>query len=458
MREMIKKKVIASLSAVALLSGSFAGEIVGASEKNNDVVESEVVTEMIVDEEKVDIDEDLNEENVVDNSVKDDQGKIVDGEEVDSKLKKENFVVVQKDGTFLDVKSGHWAYKEIKEMAKGGIITGYQNGTFKPEDSIKRQHVALMFARSLEMEMIRGVTEFKDVPGNHMYADPIQMVYTAGIFDGNNGKFNPDQNLTRAQMAKVLTIAFDLKVKAEYDFPDVSDKHWAKDYIRALYSNGITTGSEGKFKPEDRVTRAQYSVFLHRALNLDPDFVAPPIEQPEQPSTGEKKKVEQIIKENPELFDKDVEIHEFANTSPIISKIMKEGLDVVKETDMMIHDVSSFLLLKQPGYQSHVPWVSYELSLYDNRNGNFTIAYDHYSEQANKIAKSWLKLLAPELTTLEKTVDEKITEGLIAEETGQFFDGNIEVVQIGDYRVRLGLTGFRGVMENMTIEVKLQGN
>lgn len=85
----------------------------------------------------------------------------------------------------------------------------------------------------------------------YIYAEQIQKVYQAGIFDGNDGYFNPEQNLTRAQMAKVLTLAFHLEVKADYDFPDISEDHWARDYVRALYSNGITTGSGGLFKPND---------------------------------------------------------------------------------------------------------------------------------------------------------------------------------------------------------------
>lgn len=76
---------------------------------------------------------------------------------------------VENLSSFNDVPQHHWALAEIESMKTKGIITGYDDGTFKPENSIKRQHVALMFARSLELENIREKITFNDVTENHIY-------------------------------------------------------------------------------------------------------------------------------------------------------------------------------------------------------------------------------------------------------------------------------------------------
>lgn len=191
---------------------------------------------------------------------------------------------------FKDVAKNHWAYDAIHEMRDQGIIYGYPDGTFRPSENITRKHVAALLDRALPLEPVRKAKEFKDVPKSHPYHDVIQKVQMAGIIDGDEkGNFNPEAPLTRVQMAKILDLAFGLEVKAEYDFPDVPETHWGNKHVRALYSNGITMGDGGYYKPNDPVTRAHYAAFLQRLMNLDEDFEPKPIEpvkpdpKPEQP-------------------------------------------------------------------------------------------------------------------------------------------------------------------------------
>jgi hypothetical protein len=87
-------------------------------------------------------------------------------------------------------------------------------------------------------------------------------------------------------MAKILTVAFDLDVKADYVFDDVIGSEYEK-YVKALYSNGITTGYEdATFKTDGSLTRAHYAVFMYRAMNLDPDYVAKPIKPTDSNNNG----------------------------------------------------------------------------------------------------------------------------------------------------------------------------
>lgn len=173
------------------------------------------------------------------------------------------------DIDFKDVPKNSYGYTEIMSLKDRGFINGYLDGTFKPNTAIKRMHVAALFDRSLDLKPIRQGAEFKDVPKTHPYYHEIQNVYRAGIFDGDiDGKFNPNAILTRVQMAKILDIAFNLEPYTAIKFSDVPLGHWSEKHISTLHKYNIMPGSNGKFNPSGKVTRADYAVFLYRALDV----------------------------------------------------------------------------------------------------------------------------------------------------------------------------------------------
>ena len=160
-----------------------------------------------------------------------------------------------------------WALEYIEAMAARGIITGHEDGTFKPGNSIERQHVALMFTRAMDLNKVVAATPFTDVPKTMRYYDEIMAVQQAAIFEGYQNKFRPYGKMTRAEMAKVLVVAFDIEGKGTHPFTDVPAGHWAEEYIGPLYAAGITQGvSKTKFDLNGEVTRAQFATFMYRAL------------------------------------------------------------------------------------------------------------------------------------------------------------------------------------------------
>ncbi|MGG2112602.1 S-layer homology domain-containing protein [Lysinibacillus pakistanensis] len=168
---------------------------------------------------------------------------------------------------FTDI-SNNWARDMIEDIAGRGIITGYPDGTFRPNESIKRQHIAIMLTRAFELTTKREAVPFRDVPQSHPYYDSITKLQQAGIVDGSNGAFNPNASMTRAQMAKILVLAFGLTPEGTTTFQDVPATQWSYDYISALADSGIALGYNGNFKPDEPVTRAQFVAFMYRALNL----------------------------------------------------------------------------------------------------------------------------------------------------------------------------------------------
>ena len=120
---------------------------------------------------------------------------------------------------------------------------------------------------SLQCTGISATTaEFKDVPDTSPYFAYIHDLKTLGITDGiAEGVYGPKQTLTRAQFAKFVTVAFQLKDQGgPAPFPDIRD-HWAAAYIRAAYQAGIVNGtSDTTFSPNEPVKREEASVMVWR--------------------------------------------------------------------------------------------------------------------------------------------------------------------------------------------------
>ncbi|QQP12933.1 InlB B-repeat-containing protein [Lysinibacillus agricola] len=172
------------------------------------------------------------------------------------------------DITFKDVDQ-NWAQDMIKEVAERCIIIGYPDGTFRPNDMIQRQHVVLMIDRALQPASIRDAVAFSDVPKSHVNYEQITRLQRAGIVDGSNGAFRPNASITRAEMAKVIVLAFGLTPEGNSTFKDVDPSHWASEYIAALADHNIALGDEnGHFRPNENLTRAEFTAIMYRALGL----------------------------------------------------------------------------------------------------------------------------------------------------------------------------------------------
>ena len=184
-------------------------------------------------------------------------------------IKGKRTIEVKINELFYDVPVGHPYYKEIYTLRNAKIINGYPGNLYGPKDAISRGQVAALISRSgIDLKPIRDAKQFKDVSTSHMFYNEIQTLYQAGIIDGTGDYFNPNNSLTREQLAKILVLAFSLKNQGGYEnyFNDIKQSDWAYEYILNLASNGITIGAYNNYMPKDKVTREQYAIFMYRAL------------------------------------------------------------------------------------------------------------------------------------------------------------------------------------------------
>ncbi|PEM26377.1 NEAT domain-containing leucine-rich repeat protein [Bacillus wiedmannii] len=171
---------------------------------------------------------------------------------------------------FKDVPKGHWSEKAINHLAKEKLFVGYGNGEFGFGDNITRGQVAVLIQKYLKLERnLEQKSKFIDTKGN-AYEGAIESVTQAGIMTGyDNGQFRPDGVLTRYEMSVVLQKVFQLKgnEKSVESFTDVPKGHWAEGYVKALADNNISKGDgKGNFLGDDFVTREQYAQFLYNAI------------------------------------------------------------------------------------------------------------------------------------------------------------------------------------------------
>ncbi|WP_096202401.1 S-layer homology domain-containing protein [Bacillus sp. FJAT-45350] len=170
---------------------------------------------------------------------------------------------------FKDVQSSHWAFNDIVELNNRNVITGFFDGSFKPNESITRLQAAIMLSRELKLKTdTKQISEFRDININHPYYDVIATIAAQGLITGKReGYFDPSDTLTRAEMAVIVERAYQLTGTSSVQFVDVPSTHWAEPAIQALAANQITGGyPDGTYRPSKSITRAEFSSFLYRVI------------------------------------------------------------------------------------------------------------------------------------------------------------------------------------------------
>ncbi|MFJ7952295.1 S-layer homology domain-containing protein [Lysinibacillus sp. NPDC096418] len=170
-----------------------------------------------------------------------------------------------------DVPMSHWANSVIQQMLTKQYMTTYADGNFKPEQAITRAEAAGAIARSMQIDVETSfLPNFKDVSVTHPYYKEICKLVELGVLR-NEDTFEPEAPLKRMQIAKMLTLSYEIEVDAKNKskFIDVPSTHWAKDFIESLADVGVIKGVDGQhFAPNSLVTRAQLAALVERSVDF----------------------------------------------------------------------------------------------------------------------------------------------------------------------------------------------
>ena len=164
---------------------------------------------------------------------------------------------------------GHWASEVMTEWIGYGIIAGYEDGTVRPDKSITRAEMTAMLDRVMGYQTMAD-NHFSDLDDN-WYTEVILKGNAAGVISGyEDGTVRPNATISRqeatAMIARVL--ALDTENVPEADFTDsdtVAD--WAKDAVNAMAAKGYVNGSDGQFRPTAGMTRAEVVTILNNIFD-----------------------------------------------------------------------------------------------------------------------------------------------------------------------------------------------
>ncbi len=171
---------------------------------------------------------------------------------------------------FTDIPANHQFNKEINHLVNLGAISGYQDGTYRASQQVTRGQAAKILAISLRMPLINpNQPTFKDVPKSNANYQYIETLAAKGIIGGyEDGTFRPGNSLSRAQMSKIIANSFDLTERSFVMFQDVDRNAWYYPHIDQLATSKITTGyPDNTFKPNAIVTRGQIAAFVSRGIH-----------------------------------------------------------------------------------------------------------------------------------------------------------------------------------------------
>ncbi|QOS81642.1 InlB B-repeat-containing protein [Paenibacillus sp. JNUCC31] len=163
---------------------------------------------------------------------------------------------------FNDVE-GHWAKEVIQQAIRKGIVKGYVDGTFKPNASITRAEFTVMLMNALQTEYTEANLSFTDRSKIGDWAQSaIARAVQAGFIQGDtDGAFRPNEAVTRAEMAVMVASALQLKAESGTGSPFADDELiplWARASVAGLQKSGLLNGKGlNNFAPRDNTTRAE---------------------------------------------------------------------------------------------------------------------------------------------------------------------------------------------------------
>jgi hypothetical protein len=173
---------------------------------------------------------------------------------------------------FNDI-GGHWAESYINTLYESDVVSGKSEGIFEPNSNITRAELTKIAIIAFGYSVNTTVQEhpFSDVPRNSWYAPYIEEAKVVGIVEGYpTGGFGPHDFITRAAALKIILGAADLNTEGSTpDFPDVLTDAWFAEYVGYAQDNDVVGGyPDGTFGPGRSITRAEVAKIVVKVLEM----------------------------------------------------------------------------------------------------------------------------------------------------------------------------------------------
>jgi len=168
--------------------------------------------------------------------------------------------------------SGHWAEADIKAGIADGWISGDAEGQVRPKDEITRAEFVVMYNAAFDIPFAPGLDPYTDVPRDAWYYRPIINAKAKKLITGYpDGTFRPNAKITKQEAAVIIAKSLDNKNVSELEYTD-TDKiaPWAIDSVKLLQNAEVIKGNQnGEFSPKANITRAETIVMFSNARKFN---------------------------------------------------------------------------------------------------------------------------------------------------------------------------------------------
>jgi hypothetical protein len=177
----------------------------------------------------------------------------------------------QAQSSFTDIET-HWAKKWIEAAVELEFVSGYEDGTFKPDRTITRAEFSKLMNSALHTEK-EATLSFTDVGNKDWFYKEIKKSVASGFFSGyENNTFRPNNPIKREEVAKVVSSAITIGEAdgegATFLSDYISIQEWAKSSVNAVYNKGYILGyPEGVYRPEKALTRAEAVKIIYEIID-----------------------------------------------------------------------------------------------------------------------------------------------------------------------------------------------
>ena len=175
------------------------------------------------------------------------------------------------DNPFTDVSEDDWFYEAVRFVHERGLMNGYEDGRFGPNDTLSRAQLAQILFNKEGGPAVNYLLDFSDVADGSWYTEAVRWAASQGIVGGyGNGTFGPNDPITREQLAVMLWrhSGSPAATNKELHFNDESEiSGYALEALRWAVENGILNGySDGRLGPQGQATRAQVAQMLQNFM------------------------------------------------------------------------------------------------------------------------------------------------------------------------------------------------
>lgn len=282
---------------------------------------------------------------------------------------------------FTDVDSNHWAYNAIIELNNRGIISGYSDKSFKPNESVTRSQFASMLTKALNLSTTGTNQTFEDIPVTNWDYKAVEAakIYLTG-YKSENGKmyFHGNKSSVREDMAVALVKALGLSVVSNdsllkrtfTDYDSISKN--LRSYVYTAYVNNIMVGSNGKFNAQGSLTRAEAASLLLKV-----------VERYEKVAVDDSNKIDKVVVGDSDIESNDAtlstlkyndnDVQDFQKNVSVYNVVLPEGTkNLPKVSAKTSHSEAKVIITqtdKLPGYATVVVIA---------QNGRTTMTYKIY--------------------------------------------------------------------------------